>query len=349
MSDNTDYKYNLMIPILTNKWIWVLILSAAVFSCSKYLPEDRDSIADNSSYTQDVFSPILGRSTLYNSFNAGSSTQPLNFKIINPRTIAGEPAPELTDVFPVQVWKKAYTGEEKSLEEITEKRAIENHHLFEIRPHSGQLLMWPEAKSTFIRSQPDSGYVFDIEMSNSGGRRYFRNMRLKPFREVPYEPSNLDPITGQATHTGLSATTIENIYGEHTNQLLFFTDIVVYFHKVGDGNSLTFQFLDTLQNPIDPHKFALTEWETLVHGFDMELTKTSVKYQVAYPIPLTNLRTRYTTTDGLRAHTIFSWARQGFGDNRIVASLGLDFSIFEKGDWEIKFWFMKDNPKFIDD
>ncbi|HTN37516.1 MAG TPA: DUF5007 domain-containing protein [Arachidicoccus sp.] len=320
-----------------------------VVSCSKLLPHDRDSIADDSNFTQDSYMPILGRSTLYNTFVAGSSTQPLTFKIINPRTKSGDPAPELTDVFPVKVWKEAYTGQETSFDEIEKKRGTEMHHLFEIREHSGQFLIWPEAKSTFIHAQPDSGYVFDVEMSNSGGRRFFRNMRLKPFREIPYEPSNLDPITGQAKYAGVSPTRIVNIVGEHTDQILFSNDIIVFFNKVGGGNSLKFEFLDTLQNPINPDKFNLTDWKHLVHGFNMTKTATNVTYQVAYPIPLTNVQTQYTTTDGLKAHTIISWARQGFGDNRIVAELGLDFSIFEKGDWEIKFWFRRDNPKFAND
>lgn len=316
-------------------------------SCDKLLPDERESVATNSSFTQDVYAPILGRATLYNTFNAGNSTQPLTFKMINPRTYTGEAAPELTDVFPVTVWKQAYTGEETSLDEINKKRSVENHHLFEIREHSGQFLMWPEAKSTFMQAQPDSGYIFDIEMSNSGGRRYFRNMRLKPFREIPFEPSTQDPITGQTTSAGVFPSRISNIYGKHSGQLI--ADIGVVFHKVGNGNSLTFEFLDTLQRHISPQKFNLTDWAHLVHGFNMKMSDTAVTYQVAYPIPLTHVKTRYTTSDGLRARVVFSYDRMGFGDQREVAELGLDFAIYEPGDWQIKFIFVDDNPNFDDE
>jgi hypothetical protein len=62
-----------------------------------------------------------------------------------------------------------------------------------------------------IKAQPDSGYVFDVEMSNSGGRKYFQNMRLMPLRERPYEPSNLDPVTGQGTSISVNPSGINNV------------------------------------------------------------------------------------------------------------------------------------------
>jgi len=317
-------------------------------SCDKLLPDERESVAKNSSFTQDVYTPTLGRATLYNTFNVGNSTQPLTFKIFNPRTYSGEAAPELTDVFPVKVWKEAYTGDETSFEEIEKKRGTEMHHLFEIREHSGQFVMWPEAKSSFVHAQPDSGYIFDVEMSNSGGRRYFRNMRLKPYREIPVEPTTQSPVTGQTTYVGTGPTSWSNIFGERSGQLIY--NIGVVFHKISDeGHSLSFQFYDTLQNPINPKKFNLTDWAHLVHGFDMQMTDTAVTYQVAYPIPLTNLETKYTTTDGLKAHVAFSYDRMGFGDRRVVADLQLNFAIYEPGQWQIKFLFLDDNPNFDDE
>jgi len=329
---------------------FLLIVGISLFnSCKKYLPENRETLTDDAVFNLTTYQPVLGRTTLFNTFTAGNSTQPIDFKIINPRTLSGEPAPELSDVFPILVWKSQYTGLETSLAEIEEKRETEMHHLFEVRPHSGQFVMWSEAKSSFLRSLPDSGYVFDVEMSNSGGRKYFRGFRLIPYRERAYEPTNLDPITGQATNPYVYPSVVNNIYGERSDDMLFGSDIAVFFNKVGDGNSLTFKFLDTLQHNIDPAKFALTDWDNLVHGFDMSMNKDSVKYQVAYPIPLTNLKTQYTTADGKKARVTFSWARQGFGNERIIAKLGLDFNIFQKGDWEIIFWFKKDNPKFSND
>ncbi|WP_373564745.1 DUF5007 domain-containing protein [Sphingobacterium sp. E70] len=56
--------------------------------------------------------------------------------------------------------------------------------------------MGESGNSGFVKAQPDSGYVFDVELTNTGGRRYLRNFKLKPLRERPYEPSIIDPITG---------------------------------------------------------------------------------------------------------------------------------------------------------
>jgi hypothetical protein len=81
----------------------------------------------------------------------------------------------------------------------------------------------------------------------------------------------------------------------------------------------------------------------------MKMTSTAVKYEVAYPIPLVQIPTPYTNTSGNRASVAFSYDRIGFGGFRVDATIGLNFAIFEKGDWEIVFWFNKDNPKFIND
>ncbi len=327
-----------------------IVAFASLASCNKLLPKSREALGDDAVFTQTLYQPVLGRSTLYNTFSVGNSTtQPLTFSIVNPRRRDGEPAPELTDVFPVTVWKTEYTGTETSLAQIEAERDTEMHNLFEIRPHSGQFVMWPEASSTFVKCLPDSGYVFDVEMSNSGGRKYFRNFQLIPYRESPYDPSNLDPVTGQSTTPNVYPTVVSNIFGVSTDEQLISQDVAVFFYKTGEGNSLTFKFLDTLQNNIDPHKFDLTDWSNLVHGFNMQMNEDSVTYQVAYPIPLTNLVTRYTTSSGNQAQVIFQWARQGYGNERVLAQLGLDFNIYQKGDWQIIFWFKKDNPRFEND
>ncbi|WP_184542142.1 DUF5007 domain-containing protein [Mucilaginibacter sp. FT3.2] len=327
-----------------------LVLAIGTTGCLKNLPSDRESIATNTQFTQTVYTPVLGRNTLFsNNFSVGNSSQPLTFKIINMRNRDGSAAPELTENFPVQVWTQAYLGDEKSIAEIEAKRTIENHPLFEIREHSGQFLMWSAALSTFVKTQPDSGYVFDVEMSNSGGRRYFRDFKLMPLKERSFEPSTFNAITGLSQHTGLSPSDVQNIIGAKTNRGLGGDDIEVQFHKVGEGNSLKFKFVDSLYNPIDPALFNLTKWDKLVHGFDMEKTNAYVKYTVAYPVPLIAYKTQYTNAAGDNAHVTFSYDRQAYGNIRSVSNLNLDFAIYEKGDWEITFWFKTESPKFIND
>lgn len=332
-----------------------LALAIGLFACKKNLPDDRLSLGADSQFTQTVYQPVLGRTTVFaGNFNIGSSSMPLSFKILNMRRFNGEAAPELKDYFPVKVWKQAYDGTETSLAQIEAKRVTENHQLFEIRERSGQFVMWPEANSNFVKAQPDSGYVFDVEVSNSGGRRYFQNFVLRPFKERPVEPSTLDASNGQEIYLGVGAV-VSNIRGKRTNRLLGGTDVVVQFRKKpagtpgNTGHSISFKFVDTLYNTIDPNKFNTTKWNEVVHGFDMVKTSTEVTYQVAYPIPLTNYPTKYTTLNGAAAQSLFRFDRIGSGNTLQQAFLGMPYQIHESGDWEVVFWFRTELPKFEND
>ena len=335
----------------------VLCVMLLYVSCKKFLPQERETVGVDSQFTIDTYQPVLGRSTYFSdNFFKGSTTYPATFTIVNARRRNGDPAPELSNVFPVTVWKRAYDGSEKSLAEIESKREKQYRPVFEISPHSGELIMWAEGRSSFIRSQPDSGYLFDVEVENSGGRRYYRKLKLMPLRERPYEPSNYNPISGQPLSNGVSPTVISNIKGVKTKRFLGAPDVDVYIRKLepvngvpGPGNTLTFKFLDTLYNAINPALFANTNWSGLVHGFDMVMSNTAVTYKVAYPVPVMALATPFTSPDGSRARVRFGYSRKGFGGRTEDAELGLDFAIYEPGDWEIVFAFKNDNPKFADD
>lgn len=336
----------------------LLMIIVAFSSCKDFLPDNMDTLGSDSRFTQSSYRPVLGRNTLMdNNFNAGNASQPLTFKIMDIRRANGEPAPELTNPYPVQVWKKPYLGTEKSLLEIEEKRAIENKPLFNIRQHNGAFEMWASSNSSFIRTDPDSGYFFNVEVTNSGGRRYFKDMKLVPLKERSFEPSNLDPVTGMATVPYIHPTQLINVRGDSTSNFLPASDVRVYFRKLVDengkdlrgGKSIKFIFLDSLSQPINPDNFNLTVWEDLIHGFEMNKTDQFVEYEVAYPIPLITYQTKYTTTDGSMARVAFKYDRLGFAGIREDASIILDFNIFEKGDWEIQFLFHDESPKFIND
>ncbi|SDE21782.1 DUF5007 domain-containing protein [Niabella drilacis] len=334
-------------------WTGLAALVLLAVSCSKNLPKERENVGDNSRFTTTVFQPVLGRTTFFqDNFFKGTTTFPATFKIVNPRRWNGLPAPELTDIFPVKVWKAAYDGNEKSVAEIEAKREIQYRPLFDIGEHSGTVTMWSESRAALIKPQPDSGYRFDVELSNSGGRKYFRDLKLQPFYERPFEPSNRDAITGQPVSNGVFPSGIR-IKGTTKGRYLGPFDIQVYIRKVDrpglSGNTLTFRFLDTLFNPIDPARFATTDWAHLVHGFNMRKTATEVTYDVAYPLPAITLPTRYTNTNGDRASVWFTFDRLGFGGFADNGLLALDFAIYEPGNWEIVFAFITDNPKFDND
>lgn len=335
--------------------ILLLMAAALLGACKKYLPQERETVGADSQFTVFSFEPVLGRTTYFNgNFFKGSTTYPADFKIVNPRRRNGDAAPELENLFPVKVWKKAYDGNESSLAEIEAKREVQYRPIFEISPHTGDFTMWAEGRTSFMRPQPDSGYLFDVEVTNSGGRRYYRDLKLMPMRERPYEPSNYNAISGQPLSNGVFPSSVNSIKGVSTNRYLAFFDIDVYIRKLetaasNPGHTITFKFLDTLYNPIDPALFSATNWDGLLHGFNRKMTSTSVTYSVAYPIPLVELPTRFTSPDGRRARVQFAYSRSGFGGAKEDAVLGLDFAIYEPGNWEIVFAFKNDNPKFEND
>lgn len=338
---------NFLVPIVLIVWTFT--------SCKSFLPSDVDALGEDVNFVNTEYAPTLGRKTVYESaVNVGNaSTLPLNFKIVNIRTVEGEPATELTDRFPVKVWKAAYTGEEKSVEEIEAKREIQYRPIFEIGEKSGDLMMWDFGDSNWIRTQPDSCYVFDVEISNNGGRTYARNLKLKPFKERAYEPSQYNAVTGLAPQARLYPSIVANIYGEKTGDLIFSSDIEVYIFKdeenTAPGGTLTISVLDSLNAPIDVREFKDTKWNEMIHGFNPVFADNKVTYEVAYPIPLIQHPTRYTNSDGSRAQIALRYNRLGFGGFLREATLGFDFAIFEEGHWEIQFRFRTESPKFVND
>jgi hypothetical protein len=340
----------------------MLSLVLLLFACRKWAAEDLDFLSGRAVYNQKVFTPILGRTVLYSQiFNTDASTTPISFRILNVRYKKdGTPANDFEQQVDVQVWKSTYTGEEKTLAEIEGKRGIEKHAVFEVRPTSGDFILWAEAVGASMRHQPDSGYLFDVEATNSGGTNTYKDLSLMPMREQPYAPYEYDALTGRQranypnpadsslfeliyNHPG-----VYNMVDDDTNLDLRGDSVRVFFHRKGDGNSLTFKFMNKDSLPMDPKNFNLTPWDSLLHGFDKQMMETEVSYQVAYPIPAMRFKTRYTNGDGSQAYVKFSFSRVGFGNIRQIGVLDLNFNIYKKGDWEIIFYF-RNNPRFRDE
>ncbi|SHM93943.1 DUF5007 domain-containing protein [Chitinophaga sp. CF418] len=340
----------------------LLSLSLLFFACRKWAADDLDYLSKRAVYNQRVFSPILGRTTLYSQiFNTDNSTTPINFRILNVRYKKdGKATNDFEQKVEALVWKATYTGEEKSLAEIEAKRGIETHSVFEVRQQSGDFVLWAEAKGISMRQQPDSGYLFDVEASNSGGTNMYKDLSLMPFKEQAYAPYEYDAITGahRANYPNPNDSSIFELIYNHpgvynmiddgTNLQLKGDSVRVFFHRKGDGNSLSFKFMDKDSLPINPEKFNLTPWDSLLHGFNKQMTATEVNYQVAYPIPVMRFKTRYTNGDGSQAYVKFSFSRLGFGNIREIGVLDLNFNIYQKGDWEIIFYF-RNNPRFRDE
>ncbi|KAA6334793.1 hypothetical protein EZS27_016921 [termite gut metagenome] len=324
-------------------------------SCVKdFLPDSLDAFDPEAGFTTTVYKPQLGKTTLMTgNFNPGNSTLPFTFEIVNMKRADGREAPELTEFFPVKVWKTPYLGTETSLAEIEAKRETEYRQLFQVRKHSGEFILWSNAISSFVVCAPDSGYVFDVLAQNSGGYKYTTKMRLIPTREVDYEPTNYLG-TGLAPNPYVHPTSVTGVREAEKGLGITTEDIQVYFRKNtdieddGKGKTLTFRFYDSEYHPIDPDKFNLTRWESLVHGFEMEKTGEYVTYKIAYPIPLLKTVSNYTNPAGDKARVKFSYNRRNSTGMRVDASISLDFAIYTEAHWEILFMFVTGDPLFED-
>lgn len=341
--------------------IYIYLAFAAVIvstatGCKKWLdiPADVDYFSEKVDYTTKTFSPVLGRTTVItNIFNYDNSSLPLTFQLLNVRKADGSPADNLTKVQPVWVWSTAYDGKETSLQQILDKRKKEDHPLWELRK-SGDLILWQSATNTLVPAYQGStnpgGYLFDVKVSNSGGEKTIKDLLLNPLREMPYEPTNMDVISSLPKDSILPSE-LSGMIGQNTRKALSNDnkDVYIYFKRTGNGNSLTFKFLDKNKNPMNVNDFKDTKWAELIHGFNMQKTGDYVRYDVAYPIPLVKLPTKYTNGDGSRAMVEFSYSRIGFNGIRETGKLKFNFSIFREGDWEIDFHFRNDTPRFQDE
>jgi hypothetical protein len=356
---------------MKNKYyIPVLVLFLALNSCvDKFLPEMLDAYDVKSNFTQTVYRPSLGRTTLMTqNFNFGSSTLPFTFEITNITRADGSPAPELTGYYPVTVWKMPYFGDEKSLSEIESKRTTEYRQLFQVRKHTGEFILWSPANSSFVQCAPMDGYVFDVLSQNSGGYSYMTKMTLIPVRETDFEPSNVDLETGLTTVEYVAPTAVNMVRfadsegqgggqirpgrGNYNSYFMTTEDIHVFFRKnldiQDDEKTLTLYFYGPDYLPINPDKFNRTPWKSLIHGFEMEKTDQYIRYKVAYPIPLVQTVTDYTNATGDKAQIALNWEyiNNDFDGVRLSSSISLDFAIHTEGHWEIIFVFVNGYPMF---
>jgi len=337
-------------------------------SCKKIfdLPQDKPYLSSDANYTTTQLRPILGRTTLFSYFKSDNSNFPIKFEIVNFTNLDRSASDKLDLKRSVYVWKQAYTGNEKSIEEINNKRVLEERPLFEVNS-AGEFIMWSSATDAdFRKPAPDTAYRFNVKISNGGGERILGPLFLAPLATRPYEPSyHLNEISAVPRKEAngvvkrLLPATLDGMIGATSgNKLVRETgagtatvkqDVWVYFKRKGNGNKLTIKFFDKDSVAINPLKFNSTNWNKLVHGFNPVISPTSVSYDVAYPIPLTPFPTQYTTSDGSQALLAFSYNRIGFNGLREVGSMTLPFNIYQPGDWEIIFFFHNENPKFEDE
>lgn len=350
----------------------LVLLSLGIISCSEMydLPQDKDFISENLTYSTQILEPTMGRTTVFNPLNSDNSTLPLNFEIVNPRFGDGTPALDFLEPAETYEWIQEYDGEETSMEEIERKRRLVKKPMFEV-DSGGRFIMHASAISERIAPRPTDSVLktqdirfFDLKLSNSGGIRYIKDFQLIPWRELDYEPTDLNPYTGEVAPDPLSPNDprkrayivpilMYNMMGENTNIYLVNNDqkkdVVIYIRQFegNAGNKLRIKFLDKDEQPIHPAEFNETRWDEMFHGFNRKITAEYVEYDVLYPIPLTNNKTPYGS--GGWANLDIKYSRLGWGGTREIAGMTFNFKIFKKGNWEIVFHFRNDNPKFEND
>ncbi|MGK9118540.1 DUF5007 domain-containing protein [Olivibacter jilunii] len=350
----------------------IMIVAFGLQGCEKLydLPEEQEFLSPNINYPSQIFEPIIGRTSELGAPNTDNSTKPLKFEIVNARYGDGRPVTDIFQLRPTYVWTGEYTGIETSLEEIEAKRKIEERPLFEVQ-ESGKFVLWGASTNELITPRPaDSSNLvqdrryFDLKITNVGGERIIRDFQLIPWRELPYEPNNdINRYTGgvapdpkdprNPNKRDYIRPSLTNVIGAESNRNLVTNDdqkdVVVYIRPFegGNGHNLRFSFWAPDSTAINPAKFNETRWNDLVHGFNRVNTTEYVQYDVAYPIPLTTVATKYTT--GGSAKLEFAYSRLGFNNVRTTAYIGLNFKIFREGDWEIIFHFRRELPKFEDE
>lgn len=329
----------------------MMILSV---SCvNNFLPESRDAFDRDANFTTKIYRPKLGKNSLMgDNFLSGNATLPLTFEITRIVRVDGSPAPELTEFFPIKVWKSPYLGTEKSIEAIEAKRGIEYRPLFQIKKHSGEFLMWSEAMSSFVKCDPDDGYLFDVLVKNSGGYKYTTDMQLIPVRESDFEPTIYDPLTGLVKERDYITPLQLSLFQSTDGDFMSPEDVHIYFRENQDNTdpvkTLSFRFYKPDYTPISPSSFNLTDWENLIHGFNMEKTEEYVKYEVVYPVPLVETKSKYTNDAGDKVSVHFAYDRITASGYRWTSGMTLEFAIYKEAHWEIVIVFANGAPLFED-
>jgi hypothetical protein len=336
-----------------------MLLVSGWMSCTK-VPAEMDYLSEKANFSRNNFTPVMGRTMIYQSiFNSDQSTRPLVFTLTNFRHAAdSSAAPELGTTIKVKEWKEAYTGKENTLQEIYDKQQEVEHPVLDIRKNAGDIIFWEFSDTNTIKPQPHAGYLFDIKVENNGNNRVFKNNVLTLSRPRAYEPSdNIDAISGELKYKDGKPVVINtsNTSGvTYDNKLITDTSVAVYFHRKGDGHSITYKFFDKDSAVIDPLMFNKVRWDSLYFyngrvqadckvGFNQRVTPEGVTYDVPYPYPVVGAAL------GERVKLVFNYNRVAFGNRRVTEGFSFEFAIFQPGDWEIIFKYRSQTPKFEND
>ena len=76
--------------------------------------------------------------------------------------------------------------------------------------------------------------------------------------------------------------------------------------------------------------------------------KRQVKYDVVYPMPLVEMKSKYTNKDGNRINVNFLYDRITASGYRMTSTMSFEFAIYREAHWEIIVVFTAGAPLFED-
>jgi hypothetical protein len=128
-----------------------MAFSLVIAACTDLydLPEDKDFISDNLTFSTKIIEPTLGRTSVFTPLNVDNSTLPMTFEIINPRFGDGRPATDFLQIASTYEWIAEYDGEETSLEEIESKRRLVDKPMFEVDA-GGRFILYGSSSNELI-------------------------------------------------------------------------------------------------------------------------------------------------------------------------------------------------------
>lgn len=149
------------------KCILWLALTLFVASCKK--DDNKGFLSPALKYTNPSIKVSVGASLIQSgAMVADESTKPLVFSIDAIYTADGKIADGVMNYkVDTYFWQKEYTGKEKTVAEIDEKRTKVNRPAIDINPENGNIVIYPEASDTtkLVKGK----YTIDVRVKNSGG------------------------------------------------------------------------------------------------------------------------------------------------------------------------------------
>ena len=95
-------------------------------------------------------------------------------------------------------------------------------------------------------------------------------------------------------------------------------------------------------------KFNQTKWDELIHGFNKEMGADYVKYDVVYPMPLVQVPSKYTNSEGNLLKLRFAYDRITAMGYRLDSYFEIEFGIYKEAHWEVIVVFAEGAPEFRD-